>query len=312
MAERPFSMRSRMKGSTPASDASRFYKNNMTNNKIKIGFFGTPEYAVMTLEKLKQAGFDIAFVVTMPDRPQGRKMIMTPPPAKVWSLANNIPIYQPEKLRSPEFAESLKKDNCDVFIVIAYGKIIPDSILNIPKAKSLNIHGSLLPKLRGSCPIETAILNNEKNTGVTIMRMDAEMDHGPIVAQKEVMVEPWPPIADVLGKAIVNTGADLLVTILPDWIAGKLTEKEQDHSAATYTTMIKKEDGLIDFKGDPFKNFLKIQAYHGWPSAFFFIEKDNKKIRVKITQASFVDGKLTIEKVIPEGRNEMNYGDLIF
>jgi methionyl-tRNA formyltransferase len=138
------------------------------------------------------------------------------------------------------------------------------------------------------------------------------MDHGPIVAQKEVMVEPWPPIADVLGKAIVNAGADLLVSILPDWIEGKIIEKEQNHSLATYTTMIKKEDGLIDFKDDPYKNFLKIQAYHGWPSAFFFIEKDNKKIRVKITQASFVDGKLTIEKVIPEGRNEMNYGDLIF
>ena len=122
----------------------------MTNNKIKIGFFGTPEYAVMTLEKLKQAGFNIAFVVTMPDRPQGRKMIMTPPPAKVWSLANNIPVHQPEKLRVPEFADNLKKYDCDVFVVIAYGKIIPDSILNIPKAKSLNIHGSLLPKLRGS------------------------------------------------------------------------------------------------------------------------------------------------------------------
>jgi methionyl-tRNA formyltransferase len=289
-----------------------FTNNQMTNNKIKIGFFGTPEYAVMTLEKLKQVGFDIGFVVTMPDRPQGRKMIITPPPAKVWALANNVAVYQPEKLREPSIAEELKRHNCDVFVVIAYGKIIPDSILNIPKAKSLNIHGSLLPKLRGSCPIETAILNDEKNTGVTIMRMDAEMDHGPIIAQKEVIVEPWPPMADVLGKAIVNAGADLLVSILPLWIDGKLVEKEQDHSASTYTVMIKKEDGLIDLKDDPYKNFLKIQAYHGWPSAFFFVEKDGKKLRVKITKASFADGVLTIERVIPEGKGEMNFTDLVF
>jgi methionyl-tRNA formyltransferase len=248
----------------------------------------------------------------MPDRPQGRKMIITPPPAKVWALANNVAVYQPEKLREPSIAEELKRHNCDVFVVIAYGKIIPDSILNIPKAKSLNIHGSLLPKLRGSCPIETAILNDEKNTGVTIMRMDAEMDHGPIIAQKEVIVEPWPPMADVLGKAIVNAGADLLVSILPLWIDGKLVEKEQDHSASTYTVMIKKEDGLIDLKDAPYKNFLKIQAYHGWPSAFFFVEKDGKKLRVKITKASFADGVLTIERVIPEGKGEMNFTDLVF
>jgi methionyl-tRNA formyltransferase len=281
------------------------------NKNIKIGFFGTPEYAVMTLEKLKQAGFDIVFVVTMPDRPQGRKMIITPPPAKVWALANSVPVYQPEKLKDSTFAEDLNKHDCDVFVVIAYGKIIPDSILNIPKSKSLNIHGSLLPKLRGSCPIETAILNDEKNTGVTIIRMDAEMDHGPIVAQKEVIVEPWPPIADMLGNAIVNTGADLLVSVLPDWIAGKLTEKEQDHSLATYTTMIKKEDGLIDLNNDPYKNYLKIQAYNGWPSAFFFIRKENKDIRIKITKASFKDGVLIIEKVIPEGKKEIDYKDLL-
>lgn len=283
----------------------------MNKNKIKIGFFGTPEYAVMTLEKLANAGFDISFVVTMPDRPQGRKMVITPPPAKVWALAHNVPIYQPEKLRDSQLAEDLKQFDCDVFVVIAYGKIIPDSILNIPKAKSLNIHGSLLPKLRGSCPIETAILNDEKHTGVTIMCMDSEMDHGPIIAQKEVIVEPWPPIASTLGKAIVNAGAELLISILPDWTNGNIKAIEQDHSQATYTKMIKKEDGLIDLKDDSYKNYLKIQAYDGWPSAFFFIEKNNKRIRVKITQASFANGVLKIKRVIPEGRGEMNYDELI-
>lgn len=281
------------------------------NKNIKIGFFGTPDYAVMTLDILHQAGFDIAFVVTMPDRPQGRKMFLTPPPAKVWAEQYKVPVLQPEKLRDTAFIDSLKKFECDIFVVIAYGKIIPDEILNIPEAKSLNIHGSLLPKYRGSCPIETAILEDQKKTGVTIIRMDSEMDHGPIIAMKDVVVEPWPPQSEVLGSEIVKTGSDLLVSILPDWVAGKLPEIEQDHSQATYTEKIEKEDGLIDLSDDPYKNYLKIQAYRGWPSTFFFIEKDGKNIRVKITQASFKNGKLTIEKVIPEGKPETDYFTLL-
>lgn len=283
----------------------------MSNQNIKIGFFGTPEYAVMTLEALHNAGFDIRFVVTMPDRPQGRKMIITPPPAKVWAIEHNIPVHQPDSLKTSEIESQLKSYDCDVFVVIAYGKIIPDNILNIPKFKSLNIHGSLLPKLRGSCPIETAILEDQKHTGVTIIRMDKEMDHGPIVAMKEVIVEPWPPKADVLGKEIVKVGAELLISIIPDWISGKVKEIEQDHSQATFTKKIEKDDGLIDLNDDPYKNYLKIQAYHGWPSAFFYINKDDKRIRVKITQAKFENGKLIIEKVIPEGRGEIIYNNLL-
>lgn len=273
------------------------------SNKIKIGFFGTPEYAVTTLDILLNARFEISFVVTMPDRPQGRKMIMTAPPAKVWAEDHNVPVYQPDSLRTESIADDLKRYNCDVFVVIAYGKIIPQNILDIPKHKSLNIHGSLLPALRGSCPIETAILNDIKETGVTIIKMDSEMDHGPIVAMEKVIMEPWPPKAEVLGNAIVASGSNLLASILPKWINGEIIETQQDHSKATFTKMIQKEDGLIDLDGDPYKNYLKIQAYHGWPSAFFF--KEGK--RIKITQASYKDGKLVIEKVIPEGKSEINY-----
>lgn len=287
----------------------------MINKKIKIGFFGTPDYAGITLNKLWEArgslDAEISFIVTMPDRPQGRKMIITPPPAKVWANEHNIPVYQPEKLRDDLFIEKLKSHNCAIYIVIAYGKIIPESILNLPKYKCLNIHGSLLPKYRGSCPIESAILDDNRNTGVTIMRMDNEMDHGPIIAMKDVSVDAWPPTAQVLGNAIVNTGSDLLIDILPKWIKGDIKEIEQDHSKATYTKKrIEKADGLIDINDDPYKNFLKIQAYNEWPSTFFFIEKNGKKIRIKITKASYSDGKLLIERVIPEGRDEMNYSDL--
>ena len=283
----------------------------MNNKNIKIGFFGTPEYAVMTLEALHNAGFDIRFVVTMPDRPQGRRMIVTAPPTKIWADKHSIPIIQPDSLKTSEIESQLKSYDCDIFVVIAYGKIIPENILNIPKFKSLNIHGSLLPKLRGSCPIETAILQDQRKTGVTIIRMDKEMDHGPIVAMKEVIVEPWPPKAEDLGKEIVKSGSELLISIIPDWISGKIRETEQDHSQATFTKMIEKEDGLIYLNDDPYKNYLKIQAYHGWPSAFFYLNKNGNKIRVKITQARFENGKLIIDKVIPEGRTETTYESLL-
>jgi methionyl-tRNA formyltransferase len=283
----------------------------MQNKEIKIGFFGTPDYAVTTLKALKDSCFNISFVVTMPDRPQGRKMILTAPPAKIWAEQNNIPVIQPESLKTSEIENQLKSFDCDLFVVIAYGKIIPENILNIPKYKSLNIHGSLLPKLRGSCPIETAILKNNKVTGVSIIKMDKEMDHGPIIAMKEVIMEPWPPKAQELGNEIVKAGSELLVSVIPDWIAGKITPKEQDHNQATFTKKIEKDDGLIDLKDDPYQNYLKIQAYNGWPSAFFFINKNDKKIRVKITQASFKEGKLIIEKVIPEGKAETTYESLL-
>lgn len=279
----------------------------MINSNIKIGFFGTPDYSVITLNALKDAGYNISFIVTQPDRPKGRNMVITPPPTKVWGNANNVAVLQPEKLKDEVLYEDLKKYGCDVFVVIAYGKIIPLEILNIPKYKSLNIHGSILPKLRGSCPIETAILNDMRETGVSIIKMDEEMDHGPIVATEKVVVTPWPPKVHVLGQAIVNTGSRLIADVIPKWISGEIKEVEQNHSEASYTKMIKKEDGLIDLSGDPYKNYLKIQAYHGWPSTFFYL---NDK-RIKITEASYVDGKLVIEKVIPEGKTEIRYSDLV-
>ena len=210
----------------------------MLNKKIKIGFFGTPQYAVQALKKLKESDYEISFVVTVPDRPKGRKMILTPPPVKVWAEENNIAVFQPEKLKSPDFADSIRKFEVDVFIVLAYGKIIPDEILNIPKHKCLNIHPSLLPKYRGSCPIESAILNDDKNTGVTIIRIDSEMDHGPVIWQKESTTTIWPPTTEELGEELIGTGLQALTLILPDWIDGKIPEIEQDHSKATYTKKI--------------------------------------------------------------------------
>lgn len=279
---------------------------------IKIGFFGTPGYAATTLDHLRRAGFDIRFVVTNPDRPKGRGLVMTPPPAKAWAEAHGVPVLQPESVKDdPALIEKLRAFGCDVFVVIAYGKIIPEEVLDIPPHRSLNIHGSLLPKLRGASPIETAILEDMRETGVTVMRMDGLLDHGPIVAAAPVTVEPWPPTASALGTAIVETGAALLVKILPDWVAGTLPEREQDHAAATRCRKIAKEDGLLDLAGDPYQNFLKIQAYSEWPQAYFYAEKNGKPTRFKVARASFTgdkeSGALTIERVIPEGGKETDY-----
>jgi methionyl-tRNA formyltransferase len=275
----------------------------MKKENITIGFFGGHEYSVIVLEHLKAAGYKIAFVVTSLDKPKGRNLILTPPPGKEWALKNNITVIQPTTLKSETFKATLLEAKCDVFIVMAYGQIIPDEILNIPKHKSLNLHPSLLPKFRGPCPIESAILANEKETGVTIMRMDKEMDHGPIVAAEKVVVEPWPPKAHDLGVALVKKGAEMLIDLLPKWIEGKIKEKEQNHGEATYTKKIIKEDGLINLEDDPYKNFLKIRAYHVWPTAYFF----EREKRIKVTEATFSGGKLQIEKVIPEGKGEMTY-----
>ncbi|MGC9605726.1 MAG: methionyl-tRNA formyltransferase [Minisyncoccia bacterium] len=284
----------------------------MVSKDIKIGFFGTPEYAATTLEHLQKAGFSLKFVVTNPDRPRGRGLAVTAPPAKVWAEKHGVPVLQPETLRgNKELAEKLKSYGCDVFIVIAYGKIIPEEIFDIPPRKTLNIHGSLLPKLRGASPIETAILEDLRETGVTVMRVDGLLDHGPIVAQRKVRVEPWPPSARELGAKIVEEGARLIVEILPDWVAGKILETEQNHAAATLTKKISKEDALLDLKADPYENFRKVQAFSEWPVAYFLAERGGKKIRVKITRASWKDGKLEIEKVVPEGAKEMAYGDFL-
>ncbi len=232
---------------------------------------------------------------------------MTPNIVKTWSLNHGIKVYDPAKIDA-NFIEILKAESADVFIVASYGKILPKNLIELPPGNTLNIHPSLLPQYRGASPLQAAILNDTKHTGVSIMRIDEEMDHGPIVAQKEITVNEWPTY-EVFEEMMAREGAILLATILPDWIAGKIAEKEQDHSATTYTKKSKKDDGLIDLSGDPYVNFRKIQAYHQWPQAYFMISKNSKDMRVKITAASFSGGKLVIEKVIPEGKNEMSYSD---
>ena len=291
------------------------------------------------LDELEKTGLIPACIVTTPDKPKGRKLTVTPNIVKQWAIKKpadqHIKVYDPAKLDST-FIEMLRNEACDLFIVASYGKIIPSAIINLPPHKTLNIHPSLLPQYRGPSPLPSAMLDDAKRTGVTIMRLDEDMDHGPIVAQEEVTVDEWPVYED-FEEMMARKGAQLLARVLPDWVAGKIKEKEQDHSKATYTKKITKEDGLLDSatmnivlnnaasrhealydamdSGNAYAAFRKIQAFHEWPQAYLFVERDGKKIRVKVTQASFKkdpankSGKLIIEKVIPEGKKEMSYED---
>ncbi|VAW18923.1 Methionyl-tRNA formyltransferase [hydrothermal vent metagenome] len=279
------------------------------NNDLKIVFFGTPQVAVYVLEELKKAGIMPTLIVTAPDKPSGRKLVVTPPPAKIWGEENFISVFQPKTLRDATAVQAIKDEGCwDLFIVAAYGNILTKEILGIPKYGTLNVHPSFLPRLRGASPIQTAILENGE-TGVTIMLVDEEMDHGSIVAQEKVDIANWPPKASELEETLMRRGGQILAEIIPLWTTGKIKTQEQDHSKATFTKKITKEDGLLNLNDDAEKNYRKIQAFDIWPRAYFFAEKKGKRIRVIITDATLENDNLVIKKIIPEGKKEMLYVD---
>lgn len=271
------------------------------SNKLNFVFWGTPDVASETLEILKQNGFLPSLIITATDKPQGRKMLLTPPPVKTWAIKNNIPYLQPEKLDS-EFTSKLVTSNFDLFIVVAYGKILSEEIINKPKLGSINIHYSLLPKYRGASPVESAILNGEKETGVTIQKMVYQMDAGDIIATEKTKIEGT-ETAPELRTRLIKIGGELLVKTLPDIMEVKTKETQQVEAEATFCKKIKKEDGLIDLNDDAQKNYNKFRAYTHWPRTFIF--RDGK--RIIITQAKLEDGKFVIKKIIPEGGKETDY-----
>jgi methionyl-tRNA formyltransferase len=277
----------------------------------RIVFFGTSRFAVETFEALFASGIRPLFLVTTPDRPQGRHLRLSPPPAKIWAKEHGIEVLQPEKLKQPPFAADLSPragtDGFDVFIVASYGKLIPADVLSLPKHGTLNIHPSLLPKYRGASPVQSAIIADDRDTGITIMKIDEEMDHGPLIAQKKITPPVWPPHASELKTLLAKEGAALLQEALPSYLAGTLPATPQNHTGATYTGKFEKEDGLLDLSSDGYKNYLRFQALSETPGVFFFDEHGGKKLRIKITGASYKDGIFGITRVIPEGRKEMDF-----
>lgn len=270
--------------------------------KPKIAFFGTPDFAVWVLDGLKERGIVPDLIVCAPDAPKGRKLVMTPPAAKVWADAHGIPTLQPTTVKGPSFEKEVGT-GWDLFIVAAYGKIIPENILYVPKRKTINVHPSLLPLLRGSSPLQSAILADMKNTGVTIMLLDKEMDHGPILAQESLKLASWPVDTETLGKDMARAGAALISQILGSILDGSITIKEQDHSAATFTKKITKEDGEMNLSADGYENWLRFNAFKGWPGSYFFQNGE----RVKISGAHFENGAFVADTVIPEGKKEMTW-----
>ncbi|MBI4068040.1 methionyl-tRNA formyltransferase [Candidatus Kaiserbacteria bacterium] len=277
---------------------------------VRFAFFGTPHVAVIVLDELARAGFMPSLIITRPDTAQGRGKVVTAPPVALWATKHGIPISQPIHMTNGFIYEAIAEE-WDVFVVAAYGKILPQALLDIPAHGTLNVHPSLLPHLRGPSPIRSAILNDERDVGVTIIQLDAEMDHGPIVEQEIVDMPEWPPRARELEDTLAHEGGKLLAHALLPWVREEIAAQEQDHTQATYCKPIKKEDGLIDLSDDPYQNLLKIRAFEGWPGTYTFFERNGQKIRVQIIDAHLHNDALVINIVRPEGKRDMPYVDFL-
>ena len=277
--------------------------------KLKFAFFGTPLLASQTLDILKDNGYIPSIIVTSPDSRSGRGMNINESPVSIWAKKHNIKCLKPEKINQ-DFIDEFKKQEIDLSIVVAYGKILPEALINNPKLGTINIHYSLLPKYRGASPLESSLLNGDSVTGVSIQQMVFKLDSGPIIRDEEIPVDINETKDDLRNKLTV-LGGNLLCEIIPKIIYKKISSKTQDESRVIYCTKINKEDGEIDLNGDPIKNYNKYRAFYGWPGVYFFTIKHNKKIRVKIKQAVYENNQFILKKVTPEGKKEISYEDFL-
>lgn len=274
-----------------------------------FAFFGTPYVARDTLAALAEAGYSPAVVITAPDAPKGRGMQLTPTDTKVWAKEANIPVLTPQKLDADARA-AIATYGCLYAIVVAYGKLLPESLIAQFPHGVVNVHYSLLPKYRGASPVEAALLHGDTTTGVAVQRMVKELDAGDILALEEVAIEPTETTRE-LRPRLITLGANLLISLLPRLEAGTLTGTPQEHTLATHSRKIQKEDGLLSLKGDARTNWNTYRAYAESPGTYFMAEKDGKQMRVKIRTATFDDGLFVPERVVPEGKNEMTYSDFL-
>ncbi|MFQ5856157.1 MAG: methionyl-tRNA formyltransferase [Anaerolineae bacterium] len=239
---------------------------------MRVVFMGTPAFSVSSLRKLIEGeAFDVVAAVTQPDRPAGRRREPEPPPVKRVAQEHNITVLQPRRLRkNPEIIDTLRDLAPDIIVVAAYGLILPATVLEIPPHGSVNVHASLLPRYRGAAPVAAAILNGDEQTGVTIMLMDEEMDHGPVLAQWSTPIQP-DDTRGSLTQRLAELGADLLIQTLPQWVAGEIEAQPQDHAAATYAYMLKKENGEIDWTQPAARIARMTRAFDPWPGAYTYL-----------------------------------------
>lgn len=268
-----------------------------------FAYFGTPKVSGDTLARLIENGFVPTLVVTSPDAPRGRGLVLTSSETKTIALAHGIPVLTPEKLDA-ETINAIRAYGCDYALVVAYGKIFPEELIAAFPQGVLNVHYSLLPKYRGATPLETALLMDEATTGVTIQKMAKEMDAGDIIAQEETPITST-ETAHELRPRLIELGARMLIDTLPAWQRGEIIPIAQDASRATRAYKIKKEDGLLNLAAPAKENWNKYRAYTDSVGTYFF--KDGK--RVKITNAEFTKGEFRIIRVIPEGKKEIAFSD---
>lgn len=281
-------------------------KKNINSMKdFKFAFFGTPDVARDTLLILSKNGLIPSVIITSPDRRSGRGLQLKPTPVSIWAEEHSIPLLKPEKINK-DFIKEFEKLDIDLSIVVAYGKILPEILIKMPRLGTINIHYSLLPKYRGASPLEQTLLNGDMVTGVTIQQMEFRLDSGAIIAREEIYID-INENKESLREKLITLGGETLVKIIPNIIEQKINKIPQYESNATYCTKIKKEDGQIDPNSDPKINYNKYRAFYGWPGVFFF--RNGK--RIKITKARYENNSFIIEKVVPEGGKETLYNEFL-
>jgi methionyl-tRNA formyltransferase len=296
---------------------------------LNLVFCGTPRFAVPTLEALIRAGLQVHLVVTQPDRPRGRGLALTPSPVKQSALALELPITQPDSIKNnAKFRAQLTALNADAIIVVGYGRILPQWMIDLPRLGNVNLHASLLPKYRGAAPIQWAIACGEKMTGATTMRIDAGLDTGDILLQKEIPIKPT-DTAETLAPTLAAIGADLIVETLFALRAGSIRPRPQDHAQATLAPILKKEDGRIDFCRTGPEVCDRLRGFQPWPGAFTTYRGKNLHIwDAAVSQRSIPPGELVVEsdllfvgcgkgtaltllEIQPEGKKRMPVRDFV-
>ncbi len=298
---------------------------------MRVVFFGTPQFAVPSLEHLTQSTHEVVGVVTQPDRPRGRGQKVTDAPVKMTAVQHGLPVFQPARLRDPEVAETLTRWAPDLGVVAAYGKILPESVLNHPRLGMINVHASLLPRYRGAAPVHRAVIDGMPHTGVTIMRMVPALDAGPMFAKVTRPIGP-DETSDVVERDLATLGASLLIDVIDDLAAGRAVEELQDHTLSTYASKVSKEEGLIDWTLPAAAIHNRVRGLYPWPHAFSYLNGERlivMRSHVSPEPTSAAPGtivdtssgaihvatgygeRLVIDEIQPEGRRAMKVRDYL-
>ena len=298
---------------------------------MRVVFFGTPQFAVPSLEQLIQSAHDVVGVVTQPDRPRGRGQKVTDAPVKVTAVQHGLPVFQPARLRDPEVKETLTRWAPELGVVAAYGKLLPESVLNLPRFGMINVHASLLPRYRGAAPVQRAVIDGMPETGVTIMRMVLDLDAGGMFAKVTRPIGS-DETSDIVERDLAHLGASLLLDVIDDLAAGRAVEEPQNDSLSTYASKITKEEGLIDWTLAATDIHNRVRGLYPWPHAFSYLNGERLivmrshvapestsadpgtivDVSSGVISVATGDGeRLAIDEVQPEGRRAMKVRDYL-